>query len=649
MCGIAGVMAPGGRRSLPPDLLDRMAGTLAHRGPDATGTLWSGPCGLAHTRLSIIDLSPAGSQPMANEDGSVVIAYNGEVYNFMDLRRRFRLDDGHEFRSRTDTEVLLHLYEELGPDFLRELDGMYALAVWDSGRGELLLARDPFGIKPLFTMRRADGLWFASEPKALLEAPGQAREACPTALSHYLAFDYVPGTLTPFKGIGELKPGTAMVVGGEGEVMRRWRFFAPSYREDRSIREREAVDASGRLLRRAVEKQLVSDVPVGVMLSGGMDSSALTAMMARIRGDAGFHTFSIAFDDPSFDESPWAGEVADATGTTHHVIRVTAGDVERLLPRYLSHIDEPYADGSAIPTWLLARTAAEHVTVLLSGEGGDEVFGGYDTHAALKARKLYRRLLPGFLRRGLVYPLVHALPVSHRKLSLEFKAKRFTEGAEMGVPESHFYWRVVLGREGRASVLGEAFRDLAGLPPEGFFRDVYGSCDAESDLNRILCIDTGCHLPNDLMIKNDRMTMAHSLEARVPFTDLELFRYLATVPAGVKLPGMRKKRLLRKAMEGVLPPSVVSKKKVGLEMPYSRWFREELRESSRTVLMESGALVSGLFDRRGVAALWDEHQSMARDNGRALWGLLNYFHWYDSYVASDSYRQMVRPPRPPRS
>jgi asparagine synthase (glutamine-hydrolysing) len=580
---------------------------------------------------------------MSNEDGSVWIAYNGEVYNFNELRRDFGLEHDFRFRSRTDTEVLLHLYEKLGADFLRHLNGMFSLAIWDSGRDRLLLARDPFGIKPLFHMEHAGGFWFASEIKSLLQAPAFQREADPEALFHYLGYNYIPGTLTPFRGVGELEPGTAIEIKPGSGITASWGFFDYGSNPDMGLSEDTAVEESLRLLRESVKRQLVSDVPVGVMLSGGMDSSALTALMAEARGGADFHTFSLAFDEPSFDESFHARLVAETQGTIHHEIRVTPKKVEALLPGYLAHIDEPYADGSAIPTWLLASEAAPLVTVLLSGEGGDELFAGYDTHAAMKARMLYRRFVPGFLRRNVIARAVNVLPVSNSKLSFEFKAKRFAAGSELGVPESHFAWRAVLTGEERLRVFPGG--SLINTPSDSFFTAVYDSCRGETELARILRIDTSCHLPNDLMIKNDRMTMAHSIEARVPFTDTELYRFMATVPDGLKLPGLRKKNLLRKAMEGILPARVLAKKKVGLEMPYSKWFRGGMKDFAHDRLFHSSILDSGILAGEGLVELWNSHQEGRRDNGRSLWGILNLAMWYSLYISSDDYMGYIRPGR----
>lgn len=642
MCGFAGVLLHEGNTGdrLLDDSLDRMSHVIRHRGPDDSGKVWKGPCGMVHRRLSVIDLSDAGRQPMMNEDGSICLCYNGEIYNFREIRKRFGLDRDYRFRSRTDTEVILHLYEKLGVDFLKHLNGMFALAIWDSKRGILTLARDPFGIKPLFYMHYRGDLFFGSEIKSLLQAPDYAPAPDREALFHYLAFNYIPGRLTAFSGVSELAPGAVMEIRqGETDPVEK-PFFIPDYTEDRKIDGETAVRESLRLLKASVKRQLISDVPVGVMLSGGMDSSSLAALMKTERGDPDFHTFSLAFDEPSFDESSYAAAMARFLGTSHHEVRVTPEKVMSLLPGYLAHIDEPYGDGSAIPTWLLAEESSSFVTVLLSGEGGDEVFSGYDTHSAMKARKLYRKLVPGLLRRKLIAPLAMSLPVSMSKLSFEFKAKRFTRGAELDLPDSHFSWRAVLTGDERLAVFhGDTSRYRS---TECFFRNIISSFPEDSDLSGILRIDTSCHLPHDLMIKNDRMTMAHSIEARVPFTDMELFRMLASVPDRVKMPGMNKKHLLKEAMKGILPPEILNKKKVGLEMPYSSWFRREMKEFAHDTIFSSGALSSGILNADGIRRLWRDHQNMKADNGRALWGILNYICWYDIYMDSNRYLGYIR-------
>ena len=635
MCGIVGVLQLDKRKTdVSKHILIDMVNTIRHRGPDYRGVLWNGPCGLAHSRLSIIDLSPAARQPMSNENETIFIAYNGEIYNFRELRQKYALDHkGHIFKSKSDTEVVLHLYEEMGIECISQFNGMYAFCLWDSRTQTMYLARDPFGIKPLFYVKHRGALWFASEIKALLKIPGLSPQPNLEALHHYLSFDYIPGASTAFEHIHELRPGHIMTINPDRPNPTITRFYDIEYNVEEKLSEKEAIEQTQKLCRDAVKRHLISDVPVGVMLSGGLDSSAMTALMADVRGDSNFHTFSLAFDESSFNESNYARVVANHIGTIHHEIMVTPGKVARLLSKYLSYIDEPYADGSAIPTYLLAEYAKDHVTVLLSGEGGDEFFSGYDTHMAYKIRRLYRKI-PSFIRKNFIRPLIDRLPVSHKKLSLEFKAKRFVRGAELDVPDSHFYWRVVLSDDAKREILSQekanAFHDFS--PSVQFFQDVYNHCTASDELNRLLYIDYSYHLPDDLMIKNDRMTMAHSLEARVPFTDIELVDFLSSVPVDLKFKNRHKKYLLKSALRGFLPSIILQKKKVGLEMPYSKWMLSELRDIVEDTLSETKLHATGLFNAKGVRHLWEQHKLKRFDHGRALWGLLNYMLWYDMYI-----------------
>jgi asparagine synthase (glutamine-hydrolysing) len=384
---------------------------------------------------------------------------------------------------------------------------------------------------------------------------------------------------------------------------------------------------------RAVERQLVADVPVGVMLSGGLDSSALVALMKRHVAEP-IHTYSVGFEDRSFDELPWARIVADAFGTKQREVVITPAMVRELLPGYLRWIDEPYADGSAIPTWYVCRMARDEVVVVLSGEGGDEAFAGYDTYGAWRASSWFRRV-PAALRNGLVRPLVEALPVSHKKLSLEFKLKRFLGGQDLTAPEAHLWWRLVLGEAEKLALYTDEMRErLAALPSSRHFTEPWSRWAAEAgggldELAGIMRLDSRVFLPDDLMIKNDRMSMAHSLEARVPFTDPELTDYLSRVPARVKLPGLERKAVMRRALRDVLPRPILDKKKVGLEMPYSRWLRSELRDLVDDYLGPERVAATGLLRPEAVRRLVDEHQTLRRDHGRALWGLLNYLMWWE--------------------
>jgi|LSQX01.1.fsa_nt_gb asparagine synthase (glutamine-hydrolysing) len=647
MCGFMGVLKLNtSSASIEKDILTRSSKILGHRGPDSHDIHWEGPCGLAHHRLSIIDCSEAGKQPMCNEKESIWIAYNGETYNFLDLKKDFQLEKKHSFRSRTDTEVILHLYEDLGLDVVKHLNGMYAFAIWDNREEKLILARDPYGVKPLFYLNTGDAFWFSSEIKALLDVPGYKPAPCIEALHHYLSLNYVPGSLTAFENIYELSPGHTLVIDTQKKQPEIRRFFDINYKINTGISRNEAVETSLDYLMKSVKRQLISDVPVGVMLSGGVDSSALTALMAKIRGNSDFHTFSIGFEDSSFNEAGYAKIVADHIGTTHHEVMVTPEKVKNMLPKYLAYIDEPYADGSAIPTYLLAEHAKDFVTVLLSGEGGDEFFAGYDTHFAYKIRNMYRKV-PSFIRKEIITRMVNLLPVSHKKLSFDFKAKRFVSGAELDTPDSHFAWRVVLSEDAKKSVLNnKLYTDFQ--PSVQYFIDKFNSCNADDELNKLLYIDFSFHLSDDLMIKNDRMTMANSIEARVPFTDNELVNYLASVPVNHKLPRNKKKYLLRTAMQEFLPKEITTKKKVGLEMPYSSWLRNELKELAEDTLSPSRLDSTGLFNANTISGFWAEHQDMKVDHGRFFWGLLNYMLWYDMYIKKGNFREYLSPPRKPR-
>ncbi|MEQ9039521.1 MAG: asparagine synthase (glutamine-hydrolyzing) [Silicimonas sp.] len=632
MCGICGVMRIGsGLAADDTQILEVMTDTLAHRGPNDRGTWNDGTTGLGHRRLSVIDLSSAGHQPMSNEDERVIISYNGEVYNFRELKQKHRLEEkGHVFRSQTDTEVLVHLFEELGADMASELSGMFAFAIWDRNTGTLHLFRDRYGIKPLFYQKDGTHFRFGSEIKAIIADRRVPRRPCLQAMHDFLTFNYVPDTQTAFEGIHEVPPGHVMSVASDGTTTLR-RYWDLDFTASNSITEEEAVEESFRLMDESLERHLIADVPIGIFLSGGLDSSTLVALMAR-HSDAQLHTYSVGFEDQSFNELPYARIVADHFKTKHREVIVTADMVRELLPLSISFIDEPYGDGSAIPTYCVSEIAKDEVVVVLSGEGGDEVFAGYDTYAAYKTYKMARRV-PGFIRNGIISPLAQLLPVSDKKLSFEFKLKRFLGGLDLPPEEAHLWWRIVLTEAQKNDIYSERVRNE--LVPEAsvrHFRERFARCDAEEVLSRLMYIDSTLFLPDDLMIKNDRMTMAHSLEARVPFTDPELTGYLGKVPPAFKMKNGRKKHLMRKAMEGYLPPEILDKKKVGLEMPYSRWLRTDLSDMVNDYLGEERLRRTDLFNPAAISRLVSEHMSGKRDHGRPLWGLLNYSMWHEMYI-----------------
>lgn len=629
MCGICGIHSTSGIFPDDPHLVSRMAGVIAHRGPDDAGCYNDRNVALGHRRLSIIDLSANGHQPMSNEDGTVWIVFNGEIYNFRELKAKYQLADNHHFRSNTDTEILIHLYEELGPAMVNELNGMFAFALWDKRSNELHLTRDRHGIKPLFYSRQGDRLLFGSEIKCILQDARVARRVDLQAMHDFLTFAYVPGSQTAFEGISELPPAYWMTFGSNGQVSSR-RYWDLKFEVDESITEEQAIRRSGELMDIAVERQLIADVPIGVLLSGGMDSSSIVALMSRHTNEP-VHTYSVGFEDNSFNELPYARIVAKEFGAVPREVLVTPQVVRGLLPKYLSYIDEPYADGSAIPTYCVCQIAKGEVVVVLSGEGGDEAFTGYETHAAYKMSRWFRAV-PRLIRKGLIAPLVNALPVSHKKLSLEFKMKRFLGGQDLPPDQAHLWWRIVLSEAQKLQLYTPAVLERFAAQESGrHFGDVFRRSEAKDTLNRLLHIDSTVFLPDDLMIKNDRMSMAHSLEARVPLTDHELVEYLASVPTRHKLPGLRKKNLMRGAMKGVLPDSILNKKKVGLEMPYSRWLKHELNDLLMEYCGPKRITETGLFRPEAVKTLVAQHMANQVDHGRVLWGMLNYMMWLELY------------------
>ena len=612
-------------------LIRKMTETIAHRGPSDSGVWRNDHVALGSRRLSVIDLSDAGHQPMTNEDGSVVIVYNGEVYNFKELKEKHRLEErGHVFRSKTDTEVLVHLYEEIGLDMVAELNGMFGLAIWDSKKNLLHLVRDRYGIKPLFYQQDEHHFRFGSEIKTIIADDRAERKASMQALHDFLTFNYIPGTQTAFDGIYEIPPGHHMTITSDGTVTQK-RYWDLDFTVDRNITEKQAATRAYELMDKSLQRRLIADVPIGVFLSGGLDSSTLVALMDD-HVDEPIHTYSVGFEDQSFNELPYARIVAEEFKTVHREVIITADMVKDLLPKYLTYIDEPYGDGSAIPTFYVSELAKDEVVVVLSGEGGDEAFAGYDTHAAYNIYKWCRKI-PAFVRNGIIAPLANMLPVSDKKLSFEFKLKRFLGGLDLTPEHAHLWWRIVLSEEQKSGLYAKAADNHTPFKPSvRHFEKAYERSNAADTLSKLMYIDSTVFLPDDLMIKNDRMTMAHSLEARVPFTDPELTGFLASVPPHLKMKGGKKKNIMRLAMEDKLPDSILNKKKVGLEMPYSKWLKNELRDLMLEYLGPDNIRKTGIFRPEPVQALIDDHVAGRRDNGRALWGLLNYMMWHRLYI-----------------
>jgi asparagine synthase (glutamine-hydrolysing) len=611
MCGIAGLAA---RSGVDPERLRAMSATLVHRGPDADGTLVDGPVGLASRRLSIIDLE-TGDQPIANEDGTVHVIQNGEIYNYRELRAELELA-GHRFGTHSDTEVLVHLYEQHGDGFAERLRGMFAVAIWDSRRRRLVLARDRFGIKPLYYREDGGDLLFASELRALPRG-----EVDPDAVEAFLAFNSVPGPLSIFRGTHKLQPGQ-LLVWEDGRVETS-RFARPAPVDAHDVRREDEDELAEELrarLRDSVRAHLIADVPVGVLLSGGVDSGLLAALAAQESDDA-VHTFSIGFEEGSFDELDDARAVAERYGTDHQEL-VLRPDAALLLPALADAFDEPFADSSALPTYLVSELAAAHVKVALSGEGGDELFGGYYTYAADLLALRVGRLAP------LARPVVERLPSSSRKASFDYKAKRFVRGASLPPLERHHAWKEIFSPELRAELTG---RPSNGDPVD-LLRRRFDETEGAELLARLQDVDLGIYLVDDLLVKTDRASMAHSLEARVPYLDPLVAGLAQALPTRLKVSGLRKKRLLRQAAAPLLPRRIVYGRKRGFSIPAAAWLRGDLEPFARDVLSAETLRRQGYFRPEPVTSLIDRHASGQEDLSRQLWGLLAFTLWHERHV-----------------
>ncbi len=596
-----------------------MADALVHRGPDSEGLFADGPVALAARRLAIIDLA-RGDQPMRNEDGSVTVVQNGELYEHRSLQAELERR-GHRFASHCDTEVLPHLYEERGAEFAVGLRGMFAIALWDARERRLLLARDPFGIKPLYYRVAGGVLSFASELKALVRQPGFAGEIDLEALEAYLAFNSVPAPVSIYRDVRKLPAGHVLEARDGRVEVRRYARPAPVAAGDvRREPGRDLADELRARLRDSVRAHLESDVPVGVFLSGGIDSSLLAALAAQ-ESPGAVATFSIGFEERSYDELSRARTVAARYGTDHHEL-VLRPDAAALLPEIAAAFDEPFADSSALPTYAVSQLAAEHVKVAISGEGGDELFGGYFTYVAdvLAARSRARAAA------GLVRPVVERLPSSSRRVSLEYKAKRFVRAAARPPLERHHGWKEIFSAEARAALL-EPGRRISGADPLAGWRARYAETEGAEPLARLQDVDIGTYLVDDLLVKTDRASMAHSLEVRVPFLDPVVAELALALPTSQKVLGLAKKRLLRRAAVGLVPRAIVHGPKRGFSIPAAAWLRGELRPFARDLLSSEALRRDGFFRPEVVTRLLDEHEAAREDHSRPLWGLLCFQLW----------------------
>jgi asparagine synthase (glutamine-hydrolysing) len=625
MCGIAGYVG-----TLAPEVLAAMLRLLTHRGPDDMGTHAEPGVGLGMTRLAIIDLA-GGRQPMTNEAGRHWIVFNGEIYNHRELRRDLE-DRGHRFQSRSDTEVILHLYEEDGERCVDRLRGMFAFALWDAPRRSLLLARDRLGKKPLYYWQ-GDGLFlFASEIKALLCHPAVSRAPDWEAFQHYLAFGYTPAGRSIFAGIAKLPPAhTATLRHG---VLTQERYWALP-RGDAMTGDRASPgEVAARVrdqLREAVRLRLESDVPLGVFLSGGIDSSAIVACMREVTGQR-IATFSIGFGQaaPSFDELPY-GRLVARHFETDHSEEILAPKVADLLPTIVHHFDEPFADSSAIPTFVVAQATARHVKVALSGIGGDETFAGYPRYLGLRLSERYAQL-PGWLRSipGSLVPRL--LPETDTSRNWGDWARRFVNGAERPLPDRYIGWTRFFGEADLARLATPALREHWGADVEAIHRAAFAGHGHADAVDGAFRIDLSTYLPDDLLVMADRMSMAHSLELRAPFCDHRVIEECLRIPPALKVPGFRLKGLLKAAFADVLPRQVLSHRKQGFMVPLSRWLRTDLRGMLDDLLSAERIRSRGLFVPEAVEALKREHLGGIRSHSDRLWTLMVAELWLGQYL-----------------
>jgi asparagine synthase (glutamine-hydrolysing) len=602
MCGIAGKVYLDGLRPVDAFLIRRMTQVMAHRGPDGEGHYVAGPVALGHRRLSIIDVD-TGSQPMCNEDGTVWITFNGEIYNYIELRRDLR-QRGHVFKSMSDTEVIVHLYEEYGEECLSRLKGMFAFAIWDARMRKLFLARDRVGIKPLYYTRTGGALLFASEIKSLLQDACVARRFNPRTIDRFFTYYYSPGQDTLFDGIYRLEPGHCMTV-HEGRVTTRQYWDLKFDTDPHWRRFDEAVDALQDLLQRTVQSHMLSDVPVGVLLSGGVDSTGMLRHAAQHSSNP-VQTFTVGFDGEHFaDERPYARLAAETYGAAHQEISLSATDFGDLLPHYAWHMEEPVCEPPAVALYAVSRRARESgVKVLLSGEGGDEAFGGYNKYSyllALERMKAAFRATPGLLRSGLEL-------MAHLNLG---SLRNFTPLIDLPLPEYYFSCastpytpfnrlKTSLYRESFVDALGSQVSDE---PTRRLFKHLTGL----PLLHQMLHVDTKTWLPDDLLIKADKMTMATSVELRVPFLDSDVLEFAATLPAHFKIRGWPPKRILRAALKDSVPAAILERKKVGFPVPYDRWMRSELRELVLETIHGRHSVLNDYFDSDAMTRLTNAH------------------------------------------
>jgi len=626
MCAICGILNFDHSDAVDQSVIASMAQTLAHRGPDDDGLFVDGSAGLGFRRLSIIDRS-GGHQPIFNEDKSAAIVFNGEIYNYRDLAATLS-NSGHVFSTRSDTETILHAWEQYGEDCVNHLRGMFAFAIWDRRRRQIMLARDRVGIKPLYYYQNARFLAFASEIKALLQVPGVPCEVDPEALDQYLSLRYVPGPRTMFRGIYCLPPGHLMIAGQSGVRIRQYWDFNFSKRDTPP---KEALEQFDHLLEECVRMHLVSEVPLGVALSGGLDSSAILAVMSKLRrdqdGDTRIKTFSVGYENSTAEEKAssefeYARLAADAFGADHYEYRLSATAFEEFIPHLVWSLDEPLADPSCIPLHYITKLAREHITVILSGEGADEILGGYNIYNRMLTMDRVNQRIPGMRK---VSPILARLAPSE-------KMRRYARMSGQSVDRSYRGVCRGFGTESLSALIGEQRTSTAEASVDETFLDCFRSASGASPLNRMLYADSKLWLPDDLLLKADKITMGNSLELRVPFLDHRLVEFAGALPDNLKIGKDGGKTLLRRAMRGVLPAPIIDRPKKGFPVPLSSWLRGPLRQFASDHLLAANSACRSWFNAPTVSRMLAQHEKGQVDRSQEIWSLLVFEFWHNHFV-----------------
>ena len=625
MCGICGVYNVGTGESVPVPLLKKMADSIVHRGPDEEGFFSDGPVGFAHRRLSIIDVE-GGHQPQTNETQTVWVIFNGEIYNFQELRE-FLIQKGHTFKSRSDTEVIVHLYEEKGEDCFRELRGMFAIALWDSQKRQLILARDRVGKKPLFFAYTREKVVFGSEMKAVLAVPEISKDIDLEALSDYFSLLYVPSPKSIFQSVRKVLPGHYVVISERG--IREEEYWDIDFSQVILKSEDEWCEQLMQTYHEAVRLRLISEVPLGAFLSGGIDSSSVVALMSQITGKPVI-TSSIGFEEKEFDELDYARQVATQFHSEHHeqVVRPDAVGITEKLAWYY---DEPFADSSAVPTYYVSKLAREHVTVALSGDGGDEFFAGYRRYIFDNREEQVRARIPGWLRRSVFGTLAALYPKADWAPRV-FRGKATFENLSCSHIEAYFRSISAVRPEVKRQLLHrDVLKSLGPYDSKDVLRAYYEKASGADPISRILYVDVKTYMTDDILVKVDRASMAHSLEVRAPILDHPFMELAASIPSSLKLRGTTGKYIFKKSLEGTLSQDILYRRKMGFAVPLERWFRVELKDMADAVLFEKKS--HPYLNMKMVERLWKEHQSGLRNRATELWTIFMYRMWERQFLA----------------